>query len=109
MITRKRNCRLEVCFTKDELEALTKKARKARLSKGAFVRSAVNSVQIREAPAVEFYELMRALKANGSSIEQLLKLLDSKGSYLVPEIEAALEHNRKTEERLWAAYQMDGG
>jgi len=58
---------------------------------------------------VEFYELIRELKANGSSIEQLLKQLDGKGSYLVPEIEAALEHNRKTEEKLWAAYQMDGG
>ena len=36
---RKRNCRFEVCFTKDELSDLTKKARKARLSNGAFVRS----------------------------------------------------------------------
>ena len=34
---RKRNCRFEVCFTRDNLSDLTKKERKARLSNGAFV------------------------------------------------------------------------
>ena len=29
---RKRNCRVEVCFTKDELSALSKKAKKAGMS-----------------------------------------------------------------------------
>ena len=37
LLLRKRNCRFEVCFTKDELSDLTKKARKARLSNGACV------------------------------------------------------------------------
>ena len=35
---KKRNCRFEVRFTKDELSDLTKKARKARLTNAAFIR-----------------------------------------------------------------------
>ena len=38
---KKRNCRFEVRFTKDELSDLTKKARKARLTNAAFIRRAV--------------------------------------------------------------------
>ena len=38
---RKRNCRVEVCFTKDELSVLSKKAKKAGLSIGGFVRHSV--------------------------------------------------------------------
>lgn len=33
---RKRNCRVEIYFTKDELESLTKKVRKSGLSRESF-------------------------------------------------------------------------
>ena len=56
---RKRNCRLEIRFTKDELSELIKKARKAHLSKGGFVRHVVSGVDIKEAPPADFYSLMR--------------------------------------------------
>ena len=47
---KKRNCRFEVRFTKDELSDLTKKARKARLTNAAFIRRAVCGAEVREAP-----------------------------------------------------------
>ena len=47
---RKRNCRVEVCFTKDELSVLSKKAKKAGLSIGGFVRRRVAQKEIKEAP-----------------------------------------------------------
>ncbi len=34
---RKRNCRVEIYFTKDELESLTKKVRKSGLSRESFL------------------------------------------------------------------------
>ena len=46
---KKRNCRFEVRFTKDELSDLTKKARKARLTNAAFIRRAVCGAEVREA------------------------------------------------------------
>ena len=47
---KKRNCRFEVRFTKDELSDLTKKARKARLTNAAFIRRAVCGAEVRELP-----------------------------------------------------------
>jgi len=38
---RKRNCRVVVYFSKDELDALTKKIRKSHLSREGFIRAAV--------------------------------------------------------------------
>lgn len=49
-VLRKRNCRVEVCFTKDELTVLSKKAKKAGLSIGGFVRRSVADKEIKEAP-----------------------------------------------------------
>ncbi len=45
---RKRNCRVEVCFTKDELSVLSKKAKKAGMSIGGFVRRSVADKEIKE-------------------------------------------------------------
>ena len=39
---RKRNCRVEIYFTKDELESLTKKVRKSGLSRESFCRHLLN-------------------------------------------------------------------
>ena len=50
---RKRNCRVEVCFTKDELTVLSKKAKKAGLSIGGFVRHSVADKEIKEAPPAD--------------------------------------------------------
>lgn len=50
---RKRNCRVEVCFTKDELSLLSKKAKKAGMSIGGFVRHSVADKEIREAPPAD--------------------------------------------------------
>ena len=41
---------MEVCFTKDELTVLSKKAKKAGLSIGGFVRHSVADKEIKEAP-----------------------------------------------------------
>ena len=101
---RKRNCRFEVCFTKDELSDLTKKARKARLSTGAFVRRAV---RVKEAPPVDITMLIREVRRVGYNIDQLLKLANAKGLLDVPQLHKALADNRAVEKMIMDAYTMD--
>lgn len=103
---RKRNCRLEVCFTKDELADLTKKARKAHLSKGGLVRHVVSGVEIKEAPPADFYALMREVKRVGSNLDQLLKLAYSKGLLDVPAIRKCLDEIHGTEQMLWDTFSL---
>lgn len=46
---RKRNCRVDLYFTKAELEVLTQKVRKAGLSREGFCRRTLNGVEVKEA------------------------------------------------------------
>ena len=70
---RKRNCRVEVCFTKDELSVLSKKAKKAGMSIGGFVRRSVADKEIREAPPADIPMLLRAMRQAGYNLDQTLK------------------------------------
>ena len=103
---RKRNCRCEVCFTKDELSDLTKKARKARLSTGAFVRRAVRDLEVKEAPSADVPMLIREVRRVGYNIDQLLKLANAKGLLDVPQLRKALADNRTVEKLIVEAYTM---
>ena len=99
---RKRNCRLEVCFTKDELSALTKKARKAHLSLGGFVRSAVSGAEIKEAPGADIPKLIYEVRRVG------IKIAHTKGLLDVPQLRKALEDNRAVERMIVDAYTTTG-
>ena len=100
----KRNCRFEVRLTKDEYYDLTKKARKAGLTTGAFVRLAVAGKEIREAPTADVPMLIRAVRRVGYNIDQILKVANSKGFLDVPQLKKALEDNRSVEKMIASAY-----
>ena len=103
---RKRNCRFEVCFTKDELSDLTKKARKARLSIGGFIRRAVRDQEVKEAPPADVPMLIREVRRVGYNIDQLLKIANTKGLLDVPQLRKALADNRAVEKLIIDAYTM---
>ena len=103
---RKRNCRFEVCFTKDELSDLTKKARKARLSIGGFIRRAVRNLEVKEAPPADVPMLIREVRRVGYNIDQLLKIANTKGLLDVPQLRKALADNRAVEKLIVDAYTM---
>lgn len=103
---RKRNCRFEVCFTKDELSDLTKKARKARLSIGGFIRRAVRDLEVKEAPPADVPMLIREVRRVGYNIDQLLKIANTKGLLDVPQLRKALADNRAVEKLIVDAYTM---
>lgn len=76
---RKRNCRVEVCFTKDELSALTKKAKKAGLSTGGFIRCSVAGQTVNEAPPADLSLLLRTMRQAGYNLDSVLKRLNQTG------------------------------
>lgn len=100
----RRNCRFEVRLTKDEYYDLTKKARKAGLTTGAFVRMAVAGQVIREAPSADVPELIKEVRRVGHNIDQILKIANSKGLLEVPDLRKALEENRAVEKLIANAY-----
>ena len=100
----KRNCRFEVRLTKDEYYDLTKKARKAGLTTGAFVRLAVAGKEIREAPTADVPMLIREVRRVGYNIDQILKVANSKGFLDVRQLKKAQEDNRSVEKMIASAY-----
>ena len=105
---RKRNCRVEVCFTKDELSALSKKAKKSGMSIGGFIRHAVSGMEIKEAPPAEYYDMIRELRRVGSNINQVLKKANAAGLLDVPMLRKALDDYKKTEKMLWDTFRPEG-
>ncbi len=101
---RKRNCRVEVCFTKDELSDLTKKARKAHLSIGGFIRRSVRSMEVKEPPPADVPMLIREVRRVGCNIDQILKRANSIGLLDVPQLRKALEDNRAVEKLIVDTY-----
>ena len=101
---RKRNCRVEVCFTKDELSDLTKKARKAHLSIGGFIRRAVRNIEIKENPPADVPMLIREVRRVGYNIDQLLLIARAKNWLSAKELEKALESNRAAEKLIADTY-----
>ena len=100
----KRNCRFEVRLTKDEYYDLTKKARRAGLTTGAFVRLAVAGQEIHETPGADVPVLIREVRRVGNNIDQILKIANSRGLLEVPDLRKALEENRKVEKMIAGAY-----
>ena len=101
---KKRNCRFEVRFTKDELSDLTKKARKARLTNAAFIRCAVCVAEVREAPPADVPLLIGEVRRVGYNIDQILKLANARGMLDVPRLRKALDDNRAVERMIADAY-----
>ena len=101
---RKRNCRVEIYFTKTELEALTKKVRKAGLSREGYCRRILNGAEVKENPPAELPLLIREVRRVGYNIDQLLTRANSIGLLDVPQLRKALEDNRAVEKLIVGTY-----
>ena len=82
---------MEVCFTKDELTVLSKKAKKAGLSIGGFVRRSVADKEIKEAPPADIPLLLRAMRQAGYNLDQTLKRFNSTNAPDMPQFRKGLE------------------
>ena len=101
---RKRNCRVEIYFTKTELETLTKKVRRSGLSREGYCRRILNGAVVKEAPPAELPLLIREVRRVGYNIDQLLMIARTKNWLVVKELEKALESNRAVEKLIVDTY-----
>lgn len=101
---RKRNCRVEIYFTKTELEALTKKVRKAGLSREGYCRRILNGAVVKEAPPADVPMLIREVRRVGYNIDQILKIANVRGLLDVPQLRKALDENRAVEKLISDTY-----
>ena len=100
----KRNTRFEVRLARSELQDLDRKARKAGLTRGAFLRAAIAGTRVYEAPPADVPDLIQAVRRVGEQLEQIMQLPGAKSLLDISELKAALEENRRTEKLIVSAY-----
>lgn len=89
-----RDCRLQVRLTKKELNMLNQKARTARITTSAFVRSAISGTEVYEAPTVDVMLLLRELRRVGYNVNQILRRANSSGIVDMPRFRKDMEEVR---------------
>ena len=97
---------MKIRFTRAELDALTKKARKSGLSREGYCRRILNGAVVKEAPPAELPLLIREVRRVGYNIDQLLKRANSIGLLDVPQLRKDVADLRTVEKLIVDAYTM---
>ena len=103
---RKRNCRVVVYFSKEELDALTNKIRRSRLSRESFIRASVAGQEVRDGPAADVPMLIQEVRRVGNNLNQLLKRANTIGLLDVPQLRKEVTYLRAVEKLIVDAYTM---
>ena len=103
---RRRNCRVEIYFTKEELETLTKKYRKAGLSREGYCRRVLNDSVVKEAPPADLHILIMEVRRVGANIDQILKKANGLGFIDLPMLRRELANLAEVERTIIDAYSM---
>lgn len=101
---RKRNCRIEIYFTRSELETLTRKVRKSGLSREGYCRRVLNDSEVRQAPSADIPVLIRELRQIELSLDQLLK---SRGLPDQTGVSRTMEELHRVERMIAQAYARE--
>ena len=101
---RNRNHRVEIHFTKNEVETLTKKVRRSGLSREGFCRRVLNGTEVKEAPPTDVPVLIREVRRVGNTLNQIMKRANALGLMDVPQLRKALDENRVVEKLIVDAY-----
>ena len=96
---RKRNCRVVVYFSKDELDTLTKKIRKSHLSREGFIRAAVAGKEVKDGPTADVPALIQEVRRVGSNLNQILKRANSIGLLDVPQLRKDVKSSMEKREK----------
>ena len=101
-----RTCRFELRLSRAELNDLTKKARKARMTNAGFIRRAIREQVVKEALPVDVPVLIREVRRVGYNIDQVLKIARAQGLVDVPQLRKALDENRALVKKITNVYAM---
>ena len=95
---------MKIRFTRGELDALTKKSRKAGLSREGYCRCILNGAVVKENPPADVPMLIREVRRVGYNIDQLLLIARARNWLSAKDLEKALESNRATEKLIADTY-----
>ena len=103
---RNRNHRVEIYFTKNELETLTKKVRRSGLSREGYCRRVLIGTEVKEAPPADVPVLIQEVRRVGNNLNQIMKRANALGLLDVPQLRKALEDNRAVEQLIADTYTV---
>ena len=95
---------MKIRFTRGELDTLTKKSRKAGLSREGYCRRILNGAVVKENPPADVPVLIREVRRVGYNIDQLLLIARARNWLSAKELEKALENNRRAEKLIVDTY-----
>ena len=84
---RNRNIQMKIWLSSGEQKALKKSAGKTGLSVGTYVRKLVSGYEPKELPPLEYYDLMRELRAIGNNMRQIAARANTTGFFMAEEYE----------------------
>ena len=101
---RKREYRMTLRFTKDELDNLDIKVKKAGMSREAYCRKVLSETEVVEAPNVDVHQLIYEIRRIGINIDQILKKAYTLGFIDAPLLRKELQELSKVERTIVEAY-----
>ncbi len=101
---RKRNHRVVFYLNDKEFEAFEQKAKRSSRSREAFIRKAIEDVQIKELPPADLHKLIWELRRVGNNIDQILMIANSKGILNIPDLRKAIDDLREAEKLIVSQY-----
>ena len=101
---RTRNHRVVFYLNDKEFEAFEQKAKRSSRSREAFIRKAIEDVQIKELPPADLHKLIWELRRVGNNIDQILMIANSKGILNIPDLRKAIDDLREAEKLIVSQY-----
>ena len=93
-------------FTKQELDALTKKARKTKYSRESFCRNILNDAKVYEHD-VDVPRLIVEVKRVGNSLNQIAKVANAQGLVDVPLLRKTMEELQQVLDTIVNSYETE--
>ena len=101
---RKRNHRVVFYLNDKEFEAFEQKAKRSSRSREAFIRMAIQEVQIKELPPADLHKLIWEIRRVGNNIDQILMIANTKGILNIPDLRKAIDDLREAEKLIVSQY-----
>ena len=101
---RTRNHRVVFYLNDKEFDAFEQKAKRSSRSREAFIRKAIEDVQIKELPPADLYKLIWEIRRVGNNIDQILMIANSKGILNIPDLRKAIDDLREAEKLIVSQY-----
>ena len=101
---RTRNHRVVFYLNDREFEAFEEKAKRSSRSREAFIRRAIQEVQIKELPPADLHKLIWEIRRVGNNIDQILMIANAKGILNIPDFRKAIDDLREAEKLIVSQY-----